>query len=114
MPMLDPAAIGVALAPGRPETDIATLATEITDPAALAETSVNKWWPASSIRRGRRARSIFEGVVPGRGAALRAYRALRLSPHRARPLVSLRARPRTARALEQLRALEAACASQSA
>src|SRR6185503_5325989 len=43
MPMLDPAAIRLALAAlADPETDIATLAAEIADPAALHETSVNK------------------------------------------------------------------------
>ena len=43
MPMLDPAAIRLALvALADPETDIATLAAEIVDPAALHETSVNK------------------------------------------------------------------------
>src|SRR5258708_912710 len=43
MPMLDPAAIRLALAAlADPETDIATLAAEITDDAALYATSVNK------------------------------------------------------------------------
>src|SRR5437763_5366471 len=43
MPMLDPAAIRLALeAIADPETDIATLAAAITDPAALTDTSVNK------------------------------------------------------------------------
>jgi 3-deoxy-manno-octulosonate cytidylyltransferase (CMP-KDO synthetase) len=43
MPMLDPAAIRLAVAALEdPETDIATLAAEIADPAALHEASVNK------------------------------------------------------------------------
>src|SRR5690349_21871025 len=43
MPMLDPAAIRVALAAlTETDADIATLAAAITDPASLADTSVNK------------------------------------------------------------------------
>ena len=43
MPMLDPAAIRLAFeALSDPDTDIATLAAEIADPAALDSTSVNK------------------------------------------------------------------------
>src|SRR6202795_151293 len=43
MPMLDPAAIRLALAAlSEPDTDIATLAAPITDPASLHATSVNK------------------------------------------------------------------------
>src|SRR5207247_1214028 len=43
MPMLDPAAIRLALAAlAETDADIATLAAEITDPAALMATSVNK------------------------------------------------------------------------
>src|SRR5437879_4822159 len=43
MPMLDPAAIRIALAAlAETDADIATLAAQITDPAALDKTSVNK------------------------------------------------------------------------
>jgi len=83
LPLLDPAAVQVArFALADPEIDIATLGAVITDVAALHDTSVNK-----GGRRVRRpgaagARPLFlEGDrAVGRGTALRAYWALRLSP----------------------------------
>src|SRR5207237_5562095 len=66
VPMLDPAAIGIALAAlADPETDIATLAAEITDSAALADTSVNKV-VAGFADPARPARALYfsKAVVP--------------------------------------------------
>jgi 3-deoxy-manno-octulosonate cytidylyltransferase (CMP-KDO synthetase) len=111
MPMLDPAAIGVALAAlADPETDIATLAAEITDPAALADTSVNKV-VAGFADRARPARALYfsKAVVPwGEGPhyehiGLYAYRRAALDRFVSLPRGILEQRER----LEQLRALEA-------
>ena len=111
MPMLDPAAIGLALAAlADPETDIATLAAEITDPAALADTSVNKV-VAGFADPARPARALYfsRAVVPwGEGPhyehiGLYAYRRAALERFVALPRGILEQRER----LEQLRALEA-------
>jgi 3-deoxy-manno-octulosonate cytidylyltransferase (CMP-KDO synthetase) len=111
MPMLDPAAIGVALAAlADPETDIATLAAEITDPAALADTSVNKV-VAGFTDPARPARALYfsKAVVPwGEGPhyehiGLYAYRRAALDRFVSLPRGILEQRER----LEQLRALEA-------
>jgi 3-deoxy-manno-octulosonate cytidylyltransferase (CMP-KDO synthetase) len=111
MPMLDPAAIGVALAAlADPETDIATLAAEITDPAALADTSVNKV-VAGFTDRARPARALYfsKAVVPwGDGPhyehiGLYTYRRAALDRFVSLPRGILEQRER----LEQLRALEA-------
>ena len=111
MPMLNPAAIGVALAAlADPETDIATLAAEITDPAALAETSVNKV-VAGFADPARPARALYfsKAVVPwGEGPhyehiGLYAYRRAALDRYVSLPRGVLEQRER----LEQLRALEA-------
>ena len=66
MPMLDPAAIRVALAAlAETDADIATLAAEITDPAALADTSVNKV-AAGFADPARPARALYfsKAAVP--------------------------------------------------
>src|ERR1700720_2057623 len=111
VPMLDPAAIGVALAAlADPETDIATLAAEITDPAALADTSVNKV-VAGFADPARPARALYfsKAVVPwGEGPhyehiGLYAYRRAALERYVRLPRGVLEQRER----LEQLRALEA-------
>ena len=111
MPMLDPAAIGVALAAlADPETDIATLAAEITDPAALAETSINKV-VVGFVDSARPARALYfsKAIVPwGEGPhyehiGLYAYRRAALDRFVALPRGILEQRER----LEQLRALEA-------
>src|ERR1700726_3289223 len=111
MPMLDPAAIGLALAAlADPETDIATLAAEITDPAALADTSVNKV-VAGFANPARPARALYfsKAVVPwGEGPhyehiGLYAYRRAALERFVGLPRGILEQRER----LEQLRALEA-------
>ena len=111
MPMLDPAAIGVALAAlADPETDIATLAAEIADPAALADTSVNKV-VAGFADPARPARALYfsKAVVPwGEGPhyehiGLYAYRRAALDRFVRLPRGVLERRER----LEQLRALEA-------
>jgi 3-deoxy-manno-octulosonate cytidylyltransferase (CMP-KDO synthetase) len=111
MPMLDPAAISVALAAlADPETDIATLAAEITDPAALADTSVNKV-VAGFADPARPARALYfsKAVVPwGDGPhyehiGLYAYRRAALDRFVRLPRGVLERRER----LEQLRALEA-------
>jgi 3-deoxy-manno-octulosonate cytidylyltransferase (CMP-KDO synthetase) len=111
MPMLDPAAISVALAAlADPETDIATLAAEITDPAALADTSVNKV-VAGFADPARPARALYfsKAVVPwGEGPhyehiGLYAYRRAALDRFVRLPRGVLERRER----LEQLRALEA-------
>jgi len=110
VPMLDPAAIGIALAAlADPETDIATLAAEITDPAALADTSVNKV-AAGFADPARPARALYfsKGVVPwGEGPhyehiGLYAYRRVALDRFVRLPRGVLEQRER----LEQLRALE--------
>jgi 3-deoxy-manno-octulosonate cytidylyltransferase (CMP-KDO synthetase) len=111
MPMLDPAAIGLALAAlADPETDIATLAAEITDPAALLDTSVNKV-VAGFADPTRPARALYfsTALVPwGNGPhyehiGLYAYRRAALDRFVSLPRGVLEQRER----LEQLRALEA-------
>jgi 3-deoxy-manno-octulosonate cytidylyltransferase (CMP-KDO synthetase) len=111
MPMLDPAAIRLALeALADPETDIATLAAEITEAAALADTSVNKV-VAGFTDPARPARALYfsKAVVPwGEGPhyehiGLYAYRRAALERFVALPRGILEQRER----LEQLRALEA-------
>jgi len=62
LPMLDPAAMRQALAGlADPDTDIATLAAIIEDPAMLADISVNKIAAGLPIRPGRPARFISAG-----------------------------------------------------
>jgi 3-deoxy-manno-octulosonate cytidylyltransferase (CMP-KDO synthetase) len=111
VPMLDPAAIGIALAAlADPETDIATLAAVIADPAALADTSVNKV-AAGFADPARPARALYfsKAVVPwGEGPhyehiGLYAYRRAALERFVTLPRGILEQRER----LEQLRALEA-------
>jgi 3-deoxy-manno-octulosonate cytidylyltransferase (CMP-KDO synthetase) len=111
MPMLDPGAIAVALAAlADPETDIATLAAEITDPAALAETSVNKV-AAGFGDPARPTRALYFSKLPvpwGDGPhyehiGLYAYRRAALDRFVCLPRGILEQRER----LEQLRALEA-------
>ncbi len=113
LPLLDPAAIRVAVdGLADPETDIATLAAVIDGRQPRStDTSVNKVVAGFADPTRPAARSLFrKAVVPwGDGAALRAYRALRLSPRRRSSALSdcraacLKQRER----LEQLRALEA-------
>jgi 3-deoxy-manno-octulosonate cytidylyltransferase (CMP-KDO synthetase) len=111
MPMLDPAAIRIAVeALADPETDIATLAAEITDPSALHETSVNKV-AAGFADKTRPTRALYFSKAPvpwGDGPhyehiGLYAYRraALDRFVHLPRGILEQRER------LEQLRALEA-------
>ncbi len=111
MPMLDPAAIRVALAAlADPETDIATLAAPIADPAALYETSVNKV-VAGFTDPTRPARALYFSKAPvpwGEGphyehVGLYAYRRAALDRFVSLPRGVLEQRER----LEQLRALEA-------
>jgi 3-deoxy-manno-octulosonate cytidylyltransferase (CMP-KDO synthetase) len=111
MPMLDPAAIRLAVAAlADPETDIATLAAAITDPVALADTSVNKV-VAGFADPSRPARALYfsKAVVPwGEGPhyehiGLYAYRRAALERFVRLPRGILEQRER----LEQLRALEA-------
>jgi 3-deoxy-manno-octulosonate cytidylyltransferase (CMP-KDO synthetase) len=111
LPLLDPAAIGVALAGlDDPETDIATLASVIEDEAALADPSVNKV-VAGFAEPGRPARALYfsKAVVPwGEGPhyehiGLYAYRRAALARFVGLPRGVLEERER----LEQLRALEA-------
>jgi 3-deoxy-manno-octulosonate cytidylyltransferase (CMP-KDO synthetase) len=111
MPMLDPAAIRLAVAAlADPEADIATLAAEIDDPAALADTSVNKV-VAGFADPCRPARALYfsKAVVPwGEGPhyehiGLYAYRRAALERFVRLPRGILEQRER----LEQLRALEA-------
>ena len=111
MPMLDPGAIRVAVAAlADPETDIATLAAEIADPAALADTAVNKV-AAGFADPARPARALYfsKAAVPwGEGphyehVGLYAYRRAALDRFVALPRGVLEQRER----LEQLRALEA-------
>jgi 3-deoxy-manno-octulosonate cytidylyltransferase (CMP-KDO synthetase) len=111
MPMLDPAAIRTALAGlADPETDITTLAAVITDPAALADTSVNKVAAGfADPRLPARALYFSKAPVPwGDGphyehVGLYAYRRAALERFVALPQGVLERRER----LEQLRALEA-------
>jgi 3-deoxy-manno-octulosonate cytidylyltransferase (CMP-KDO synthetase) len=111
MPMLDPRAIQIALA-GLAETgaDIATLAAEIRNPAALHETSVNKVVVGfADPARPARALYFSKAAVPwGDGPhyehiGLYAYRRAALDQFVALPRGVLEQRER----LEQLRALEA-------
>lgn len=111
MPMLDPAAIRVALAAlSEPDTDIATLAALITDPAQLAATSVNKV-VAGFADPARPAPALYfsKAAVPwGEGPhyehiGLYAYRRAALDRFVTLPRGVLEQRER----LEQLRALEA-------
>jgi 3-deoxy-manno-octulosonate cytidylyltransferase (CMP-KDO synthetase) len=111
MPMLDPAAIRAALAAlAETDADIATLAAEITDPAALADTSVNKV-AAGFADPARPARALYFSKTPvpwGAGphyehVGLYAYRRAALDRFVALPRGVLEQRER----LEQLRALEA-------
>jgi 3-deoxy-manno-octulosonate cytidylyltransferase (CMP-KDO synthetase) len=111
MPMLDPDAIRLAVeALADPETDIATLAAEIADPAALADTSVNKV-AAGFADPARPARALYfsKAIVPwGEGPhyehiGLYAYRRAALERFVSLPRGILEQREH----LEQLRALEA-------
>ena len=111
MPMLDPLAIRLALAAlAEPETDIATLAAIIEDPAMLLETSVNKV-AAGFADPARPARALYfsKAAVPwGEGPhyehiGLYAYRRAALDRFVTLPRGVLEQRER----LEQLRALEA-------
>jgi 3-deoxy-manno-octulosonate cytidylyltransferase (CMP-KDO synthetase) len=111
MPMLDPRAIAVALAAlADPETEIATLAAQIVDPAALADASVNKV-AAGFADPARPARALYFSKLPvpwGEGphyehVGLYAYRRAALDRFVALPRGVLEGRER----LEQLRALEA-------
>lgn len=111
LPLLDPAAVRVALdALIDPEFDIATLAAIIEDEAALADTSVNKV-VAGFADPTRPARALYfsKAVVPwGAGPhyehiGLYAYRRETLERFVALPRGVLEQRER----LEQLRALEA-------
>jgi len=111
LPMLDPGAIRTALVGlAEPETDIATLAAVITDPAALADTSVNKV-VAGFVDPLLPARALYfsKAAVPwGDGPhyehiGLYAYRRAALERFVGLPRGVLELRER----LEQLRALEA-------
>jgi 3-deoxy-manno-octulosonate cytidylyltransferase (CMP-KDO synthetase) len=111
VPMLDPAAIGVALAAlADPETDIATLAAEIADEASLHTASVNKV-AAGFADSGRPTRALYFSKLPvpwGEGPhyehiGLYAYRRAALDRFVALPRGVLEQREH----LEQLRALEA-------
>jgi 3-deoxy-manno-octulosonate cytidylyltransferase (CMP-KDO synthetase) len=111
MPMLDPAAIRIALDTlAETDADIATLAAEITDPAALHEASVNKV-VAGFADPARPARALYfsKAAVPwGEGPhyehiGLYAYRRAALDRFVRLPRGILEQRER----LEQLRALEA-------
>jgi len=111
MPMLDPSAIRLALAAlAETDTDIATLAAPITDPAALHATSVNKV-AAGFADPGRPARALYFSKAPvpwGEGPhyehiGLYAYRRAALDRFVTLPRGILEERER----LEQLRALEA-------
>ena len=111
LPLLDPAAIQVAVAGlADPETDIATLAAIIEDEAALADTSVNKVVAGfSDPVRPARALYFSKAVVPwGPGPhyehiGLYAYRRAALDRFVKLPRGILEQRE----GLEQLRALEA-------
>jgi 3-deoxy-manno-octulosonate cytidylyltransferase (CMP-KDO synthetase) len=111
LPLLDPAAVRLAFAGlGDPEIDIATLAAVIEDPAALADTSVNKVVAGfADPTRPTRALYFSKAVVPwGEGPhyehiGLYAYRRDALERFVGLPRGVLEQRER----LEQLRALEA-------
>ena len=111
LPMLDPAAVGLALAGlADPEIDIATLAAVIEDDVALADTSVNKV-VAGFANPNKPARALYfsKAAVPwGDGphyehVGLYAYRRAALERFVGLPRGVLEQRER----LEQLRALEA-------
>lgn len=111
MPMIDPAAIRLAFeALLDPETDIATLASPIEDPALLAQDHVNKV-AAGFTDPARPARALYFSKLPvpwGEGqhyehVGLYAYRRSALDRFVALPQGVLERRER----LEQLRALEA-------
>ena len=111
LPMLDPAAVRVAVAGlADPETDIATLAAIIEDEAALHDTSVNKV-VAGFADPARPARALYfsKAIVPwGPGPhyehiGLYAYRRAALEEFVGLPRGVLEQREH----LEQLRALEA-------
>jgi len=111
MPMLDPAAIRLALeALADPEIDIGTLAAEIADPQALAATSVNKV-AAGFADPAKPARALYFSKMPlpwGDGPhyehiGLYAYRRAALERFVTLPPTVLELRER----LEQMRALEA-------
>jgi 3-deoxy-manno-octulosonate cytidylyltransferase (CMP-KDO synthetase) len=111
MPMLDPAAIRLAFeALADPDTDIATLAAEITDPAALDSTSVNKV-AAGFADPSKPARALYFSKLSlpwGDGPhyehiGLYAYRRAALDRYVTLPQTELERRER----LEQMRALEA-------
>jgi 3-deoxy-manno-octulosonate cytidylyltransferase (CMP-KDO synthetase) len=111
MPMLDPAAIRLAVAAlSETDADIATLAAEIADAAALADTSVNKV-AAGFSDPAQPARALYFSKAPvpwGEGAhyehvGLYAYRRAALDRFVSLPRGVLEQRER----LEQLRALEA-------
>jgi 3-deoxy-manno-octulosonate cytidylyltransferase (CMP-KDO synthetase) len=111
MPMLDPAAIRLALAAlAETGADIATLAAPIADPAALHSTSVNKV-VAGFADPARPARALYFSKAPvpwGEGPhyehiGLYAYRRAALDRFVTLPRGILEQRER----LEQLRALEA-------
>lgn len=111
MPMLDPAAIRVAVAAlSETGADIATLAAEIANPAALHEDSVNKV-VAGFTDPTRPARALYFSKAPvpwGEGPhyehiGLYAYRRAALDRFVSLPRGILEQRER----LEQLRALEA-------
>jgi 3-deoxy-manno-octulosonate cytidylyltransferase (CMP-KDO synthetase) len=110
LPTLDPAAVRVAAAGlADPAIDIATLGAVITDPAALADTSVNKV-VAGFADPARPARALYfsKAIVPwGDGPhyehiGLYAYRREALERFVTLPQGVLERRER----LEQLRALE--------
>ncbi|HJU15952.1 MAG TPA: 3-deoxy-manno-octulosonate cytidylyltransferase [Stellaceae bacterium] len=114
LPLLDPAAVRVAVfALSDPQIDIATLAAIITDPAALADDSVNKV-AAGFADPARPARALYfsKAAIPwGAGPhyehiGLYAYRRAALERFVALPQGVLERRER----LEQLRALEAGMA----
>lgn len=111
MPMLDPAAIRIALRTlAETDADIATLAAGITDPAALADASVNKV-AAGFADPSLPARALYFSKAPvpwGEGphyehVGLYAYRRAALDRFVRLPRGVLEQRER----LEQLRALEA-------
>lgn len=111
MPMLDPAAIRLAVAAlADTDADIATLAAEIADPAALHADSVNKV-VAGFVDPARPARALYFSKAPvpwGAGPhyehiGLYAYRRDALDRFVSLPRGVLEVRER----LEQLRALEA-------
>ena len=111
MPMLDPAAIRIALAAlAETDADIATLAAEIADSAALSDTSVNKV-AAGFADPARPALALYFSKAPvpwGDGphyehVGLYAYRRAALERFVGLPCGVLERRER----LEQLRALEA-------